>query len=110
MYLSANFRQRNRAVISVPTLDALSLSGASKIDIDGDVDSLRLDAVGASKIEAEDLTVKDLHLNVSGASKAEVYVTGTLWAQAAGASKITYHGNPEVLQSLAVGASRIKRD
>lgn len=99
-----------RAVISVPTLDALSLSGASKIDIDGDVDSLRLDAVGASKIDAEELTVKDLHLNVSGASKAEVYVTGTLWAQAAGASKITYHGNPEVLQSLAVGASRIKRD
>ena len=99
-----------RAVISVPTLDALSLSGASKIDIDGDVDSLRIDAVGASKIDAEDLTVKDLHLNVSGASKAEVYVTGTLWAQAAGASKITYHGNPEVLQSLAVGASRIKRD
>jgi len=99
-----------RAVISVPTLDALSLSGASKIDIDGDVDSLRLDAVGASKIDAENLTVKDLHLNVSGASKAEVYVTGTLWAQAAGASKITYHGNPEVLQSLAVGASRIKRD
>ena len=99
-----------RAVISVPTLDALSLSGACKIDIDGDVDSLRLDAVGASKIDAENLTVKDLHLNVSGASKAEVYVTGTLWAQAAGASKITYHGNPEVLQSLAVGASRIKRD
>ncbi len=99
-----------RAVISVPTLDALSLSGASKIDIDGDVDSLRLDAVGASKIDAEELTVKDLHLNVSGASKAEVYVTGTLWAQAAGASKITYHGNPEVLQSLAVGASRIQRD
>lgn len=99
-----------RAVILVPTLDALSLSGASKIDIDGDVDSLRLDAVGASKIDAEELTVKDLHLNVSGASKAEVYVTGTLWAQAAGASKITYHGNPEVLQSLAVGASRIKRD
>ena len=99
-----------KVVITVPELDALSCSGASYVDIKGDIPTLRMDITGASKVKAKDLTVNDLHINVSGASKAEVNVTGTLWAQAAGASKIRYKGNPEVLQSISIGASSIKKD
>ncbi|MBQ8704813.1 MAG: DUF2807 domain-containing protein [Paludibacteraceae bacterium] len=99
-----------KAVVHVPTLDGITLSGASKADVHGVADSLHAEVSGASKLDAEELIVRDLHINVNGASKAEVYVTGTLWAQASGASTIRYEGNPQVLQSLAVGASTIRQD
>jgi hypothetical protein len=65
---------------------------------------------GAGKVDAEELIVRDLHINCAGASQAEVNVTGELWAQAAGASKITYIGKPIVKQKMAVGGSFIVAD
>jgi len=103
-------KHAGKAVISVPQLDEISISGASSVDITGNVPTLKAEITGASKLDAEELIVSDLHLNVSGASKAEVNVTKQLWAQASGASKIRYKGNPEVQQSLCIGASSIKKD
>jgi len=99
-----------KVVISVPSLDELNMTGACKVDIDGAVENLRADISGASRLDAEDLSVQDLHINVSGASKAEMSVTGTLWAQASGASKIIYHGDPQVSQRLCIGASCIQQN
>lgn len=99
-----------KAVISVPSLDAITLTGASRAEVHGITGELRADISGASKLDAEELWVNNLHINVSGASKAEVNVSDSLWAQAGGASKIEYHGNPAVLQSLSTGASKILRD
>ena len=65
---------------------------------------------GAGSIDAEHLVVQDMHINCAGASEAELNVQRSLWAQAAGASKITYEGNPAIKQSMAVGGSVIKRD
>ena len=110
LYVLGEGKHEGKATIYVPEIDALSLTGASKVEMKGKADNLRLSVSGASKVEAEELIVRNMHLNVSGASKAEVNVTDSLWAQAAGASKITYKGNPHVEQILAVGASKIKRD
>ena len=101
---------KGKALICVPSLDAITLSGASKAEVHGITDELHANITGASKLDAEDLWVKNLHINVSGASKAEVNVTDSLWAQASGASKIEYHGTPTVLQSVSVGASKIKQE
>ena len=101
---------RGKAVISVPSLDAINLTGASHAEVHGITDELRAEITGASKLDADDLWVKNMRINVSGASKAEVNVTDSLWAQANGASKIEYKGNPAVQQSISLGASKIKRE
>ena len=101
---------RGKAVISVPSLEAINLTGASHADVHGLTDELRAEITGASKLDADDLWVKNMRINVSGASKAEVNVTDSLWAQANGASKIEYKGNPAVQQSISLGASKIKRE
>lgn len=101
---------RGKAVINVPSLEAISLTGASRAEVHGLTDELRANISGASKLDADDLWVKNMHITVSGASKAEVNVTDSLWAQANGASKIEYQGNPSVQQSISLGASKIHRN
>ena len=89
------------------TIDA---KGASKLDLAGVADNLHVTIAGAGELEAEDLLAQVVHINCAGASKAEVHAVRELWAQAAGASKINYKGNPTVKQKLAVGGSLIIRD
>ena len=89
------------------TIDA---KGASKLDLAGVADNLHVTIAGAGELEAEDLLAQVIHINCAGASKAEVHAVRELWAQAAGASKISYKGNPTVKQKLAVGGSLIIRD
>ena len=101
---------RGKAVISVPSLEAINLTGASRAEVHGLTDELRANISGASKLDADDLWVKNMHITVSGASKAELNVTDSLWAQAMGASKIEYQGNPSVQQSISLGASKIHRN
>ena len=89
------------------TIDA---KGASKLDLSGVADNLHVTIAGAGELEAEDLLAQVVHINCAGASKAEVHAVRELWAQAAGASKISYKGNPTIKQKLAVGRSLIIRD
>lgn len=84
--------------------------GASELDLTGTAEQAVIRLSGAGSIDAEHLVVQDMHINCAGASEAELNVQRNLWAQAAGASKITYEGNPAVKQSMAVGGSVIKRD
>ena len=89
------------------TIDA---KGASKLELEGTADQVNITIAGAGELEAEDLLTQVMHINCAGASKAEINVTSELWAQAAGASKITYKGNPRIKQNMAVGGSTIKKD
>ncbi|MCL6524552.1 MAG: DUF2807 domain-containing protein [Thermoflavifilum sp.] len=81
-------------------------SGASKINLQGKATLAKIEASGASKISAENFAADQLKLDLSGASKADVYVLKKLDIDASGASKITYRGNPQVNQSTS-GASKI---
>ena len=89
------------------TIDA---KGAASLDLSGTADNVNITLAGAGEIDSEALIAQNMHINCMGASKAEVYVTRELWAQAAGASKITYKGNPRIQQNIAVGGSSIKKD
>ncbi len=84
--------------------------GASELELNGLAEYADIRLSGAGSVEAENFVVQDMHINCAGAAQAELNVQRNLWAQAAGASKITYEGNPDVKQSLAVGGSVIKRD
>ena len=88
----------------------IDAKGASQLELSGTADEVRVTIAGAGELEAEDLMAQTLHINCAGASKAEVNVVRELWAQAAGASKITYKGAPQIRQNIAVGGSVIRRD
>ena len=95
--------------LNVQTL-VIDAKGASKLELEGQADDVHITIAGAGEVEAEDFLVQTMHINCAGASKAEVNVARELWAQAAGASKISYNGNPTIKQKLAVGGSLIIRD
>ena len=88
----------------------IDAKGASLLELSGTADEVRVTIAGAGELDAEDLVAQTLHINCAGASKAEVNVVRELWAQAAGASKITYKGAPQIRQNRAVGGSVIRRD
>jgi HSP20 family molecular chaperone IbpA len=88
----------------------IEAKGASKLELEGQVDAARISLAGAGKVDAEDLVVQTMHINCAGASQAEIHVVRELWAQAAGASRINYSGNPTIKQKMAVGGSVVVRD
>lgn len=87
-----------------------TLNGAGQLNLEGESVYTDLHIAGAGKIESEWLRARILHINCAGASKAEVYAERELWAQATGASFITYKGHPTVKQQLAIGGSSIRKD
>lgn len=86
---------------------SVDVSGASKVKVDGETTQLRAEASGASKVDAQNLTAENGTVSTSGASGANVNVTGTLKADASGASHINYSGSPKDIQKKASGASSV---
>lgn len=99
------------AVVSNVKSDSIKLeaSGASKIKIDGEANSLDADASGASGINAEGLKVETADIEASGASNTTVWANGELKADASGASSIYYTGEPKNLSQNSSGASSIRK-
>jgi hypothetical protein len=82
-------------------------SGASEIDFSGKCKTGYFGLSGASDFNAENLEFQDLNIDVSGASEAKVWATGTLNIDASGASDIRYKGSPKVSIDES-GASSVK--
>jgi hypothetical protein len=95
--------------LNVKTL-TVEAKGASKLELEGTAENLNIDIAGAGELDADALVAQNVHINCAGASKADINVVKELWAQAAGASKITYEGNPTIKQKMALGGSVIRRD
>jgi hypothetical protein len=73
---------------------ALYLSGASELTLTGEGNTMDAKILGASKLNAYDFRVKDGLVEASGASKANVNVSGRLEIEEGLASKVSYRGNP----------------
>ncbi|MEM7784357.1 MAG: head GIN domain-containing protein [Planctomycetota bacterium] len=73
----------------------INVSGASKIDAGGEVNQLIVDVSGASKAELERLSSKTAMLKLSGASKASVYASEAADIEVNGVGKVDVHGNPK---------------
>ncbi len=71
------------------------LSGASYADVDGEAQSVDIEATGASKIDADQLKSIKAKVEASGASSVRVFASETIDADANGASKIECIGNPK---------------
>ena len=87
---------------------SFELSGASNAEPSGSATSLTITESGASQLDATALTIEQLTIDLSGASHADVSVTGSLSAGASGASALRYAGSPTVSRSETSGASTIE--
>ncbi len=74
----------------------LNLSGASEIELIGKADQAKFELSGASKIDALQLNVNNMEVELSGASSGDVYAIETLKANVSGASNLKYEGRPKL--------------
>lgn len=105
---------------------SMDLSGASKINMELDATQLNIDASGASNITfkgnvanmvadfsgaidlyGDELIVKTLKFEGSGASNIKLQVTESLSADVSGATTLKYKGNPTTNSVSSSGASKI---
>ena len=87
----------------------VTTTGASRVTLDGSVNSLTATHTGASKLRAADLQTQKAVLELTGASDAEINVQQTLEVEISGAGKVTYSGNPQILKQDIAGAGKIRR-
>ena len=86
----------------------MQLSGSSDAELRGTITNLQATLSGASEIDGEELTVSDLDVSLAGASSADIVNNGSLRYKLAGASQLTIHGSPRVLDSQSDRSSSIK--
>lgn len=87
----------------------IDCSGGSKLKFSGTAKEVHLDASGAVDLFAFDLVAESVHIEISGAGKAEVNVSKILNAEISGAGSVRYKGNPEKVMSDVSGAGSIKQ-
>lgn len=75
----------------------IECSGASNMEIKGSCEKVDLEASGACKIDAKDYCVKSAVIELSGASIAKITVIDELRHDVSPASKLTYYGNPRIV-------------
>lgn len=85
----------------------IDASGASNLTFKGNIAQMIADFSGASDLNGEDLIVKKLKLEGSGASTIKIQVTESLSADVSGATTLKYKGNPETNSVSSSGASKI---
>ena len=117
-----------KVVIKTPTLDAVDISGAGKLNLmnlkskefslaisgaataalAGNVEMLEIDISGSGKVRAFNLEAKVVKADVSGAGDVEVYATKIIDANVSGVGKLVYKGSPAKVTSSVSGVGNIK--
>jgi len=87
----------------------LELTGASSASMSGSASSLDVTATGACSLDARNLTIGALDIDLSGASRAVANVTTSLSAGLRGASSLRYLGSPTITQQSVTGASSLQQ-
>ena len=93
--------------LNAPVVNA-DLSGASHINLRGETKNFKADGSGASGMKCFELMTEEAHVELSGASDAEVFASLKLDLHASGASSIRYKGNATVSQESS-GAGSVKK-
>jgi hypothetical protein len=86
---------------------SLEVSGASNVSLRGSGRDLTVRASGASDVDLREFVVQNAQVEASGASEVTVHVTGRLDAEASGASRVRYLGNPGLGRIDSTGASSV---
>lgn len=117
-----------KVTVTVPSLDRLTIEGASsatvtgiksdhftakvkgaaRATLSGTTDKLTLNVSGAAKVKAGGLAAKVVDVDCSGAARIDVNASETLDVDVSGASKVQYSGAATVTQKTS-GAASIKK-
>ena len=84
------------------------VSGASEVKLKGSAGDTSVEASGASKVNLGDLPLDNAEVDLSGASEATINVRGKLDCELTAASRLYFHGNPNMGEVSVSGASTIK--
>lgn len=87
----------------------LDTSGATRVNVDGNVNEIVAGLSGASRLDAGALLSKSVELSISGAGRADVFASEALKVSISGAGKVTYGGNPTLVEKKVSGAGNIRR-
>jgi len=68
----------------------------SKLELQGSGDYLEIEVSGASRLKAEKFELQELSIELSGVSKATVFVEDFIKAHLSGASELKYKGDPDI--------------
>ncbi len=93
--------------VNILGLMNLEAKGASHVELKGIANTLKINGVGASEIEAESLIAKSAEIHVTGATHANVYASESINAEAHGASEIECKGHPKSIKKSDSGGSSI---
>jgi hypothetical protein len=85
----------------------LEVTGASRCTLEGTAENADIEASGASHIEGKNFNITNTNINLSGASKGDIYTSGQLSLDISGASTLIYYGKPDLKQVNVSGASKI---
>ncbi len=85
------------------------INGASKLTLDGKAIEGKIEVTGASKVNAIGMAFENLDAEANGASKIAATVKNNLKAEASGVSKIEFAGNPKNVDKNVSGASKIEK-
>jgi hypothetical protein len=106
-------RSTRKAVVVVPSLEGVGLSGASRGEVSGFESEKNFEATvsGASTLVLAGFAVADASFDLSGASKATGRMTTrNMSLRATGASQVQLEGSGEDARLEAAGASKLKLD
>ena len=87
----------------------VEINGASKLTLDGKATEGKIEVTGASKVNAIGMAFENLDAEANGASKIAATVKNNLKAEASGVSKIEFAGNPKNVDKNVSGASKIEK-
>ena len=100
-----------KAVITMPQLRGMDISGASKGSVSNfsSTENLDIEASGASSLELVEISAGDVEFDVSGASKATGDITASIVDfDVSGASTVQLEGSASDIVAGVSGASRMK--
>jgi len=89
---------------------SLDVNGAPTVRVSGETKSLEVDTNGAANIDTHKLRADRVTVESNGVSKVEVYAANELEVTVGGPSRVTYHGDPHVKQTVNGPGSVVKKE
>lgn len=88
---------------------SIELSGAAMVYLEGAASELEVEMSGAGSLEADGMEVVDCTISISGVGSALVNVSGRLDAQVSGLGKVEYIGSPKSVKGDVSGVGNVRK-
>ena len=86
-----------------------SISGSGNVEVEGETHEVEFVISGSGEIEAEDLEADDAYVKISGSGDVRLQARESLEARVSGSGSIYYSGNPNSLSTNVSGSGHIKK-